>query len=105
MRRSERSNAGRLGGGEGAPATPSMFQFKMVDRLQCMQSNTVKYMSQAAENVLSLQVKLLGIFVVCMCRCIISNVGRSDDVQLSQFEQSDPFLSMFYRYFNRPRGV
>lgn len=56
MRRSERTSAERLGGGQAARATPFLFQFKLVDRLQCQQSGTVKYTSQAADNMLSLQV-------------------------------------------------
>eukprot|EP00752_Nemacystus_decipiens_P002407 g2270.t1 len=56
MRRSERSSAGRLGGGEAAVNTASLFQFKLVDRLQCQQSGTVKYTPQAADNLLSLQI-------------------------------------------------
>lgn len=56
MRRSERSSAARLGGGEGGLQTPGLFQFRLVDRLQCQQSGTVKYTPQAADNLLSLQV-------------------------------------------------
>ena len=56
MRRSERTSAGRLGGGEDALNTANLFQFKLVDRLQCQQSGTVKYTTQAADNLLSLQV-------------------------------------------------
>lgn len=61
MRRSERTSAGRLGGGEGARETPSLFQFRLVDRLQCQQSGTVKYASQAADNLLSLQVRVCSL--------------------------------------------
>lgn len=57
MRRSERSSAGRLGGGDAAVNTASLFQFRLVDRLQCQQSGTVKYTAQAADNLLSLQVQ------------------------------------------------
>lgn len=56
MRRSERTSAVRLGGGEAVPPTPSLFQFRLVDRLQCLQSGTVKYTTQAADNLLNLQV-------------------------------------------------
>ncbi len=57
MRRSERSNGSRLGGGDAARETPGLFQFRLVDRLQCQQSGTVKYTTQAADNLLSLQVR------------------------------------------------
>lgn len=60
MKRSERTNAGRLGGGESAMTTPSLFQFSLVDRLQCQQSKTVKYTTQAKDNMLSLQVGWTG---------------------------------------------
>ncbi|CAN0187122.1 unnamed protein product [Ectocarpus sp. 6 AP-2014] len=56
MRRSERTSAGRLGGGDGARETAGLFQFRLVDRLQCQQSGTVKYTTQAADNLLSLQI-------------------------------------------------
>ncbi|CAM9999636.1 unnamed protein product [Pylaiella littoralis] len=56
MRRSERSSAARLGGGEGGVQIPGLFQFRLVDRLQCQQSETVKYTSQPADNLLSLQI-------------------------------------------------
>lgn len=56
MRRSERTSAGRLGGGEAALNTASLFQFRLVDRLECQQSGTVKYTTQAADNLLGLQV-------------------------------------------------
>lgn len=56
MRRSERTSAGRLGGGEAAVNTAGLFQFRLVDRLQCQQSGTVKYTATAADNLLSLQV-------------------------------------------------
>ena len=56
MRRAERAAGGRLGGGESSRSTPSLFQFRLVDRLQCRQSGTVKYTTQAADNMLSLQV-------------------------------------------------
>lgn len=44
--------------------TPSLFQFRLVDRLQCLQSGTVKYTTQAAENLLNLQVSYDGRFPV-----------------------------------------
>lgn len=65
MRRSERMSAGRLGGGESARMTPSYFQFRLVDRLQCQQSGTVKYTTQTADNMLSLQVRVCFIFCAC----------------------------------------
>lgn len=65
MRRSERSSAGRLGGGEGGLHTPSLFQFRLVDRLHCQQSGTVKYTSQAADNLLSLQVCTRYCYLCC----------------------------------------
>lgn len=58
MSRSERTSSARLGGGEAAPQTPSLFQFRLVDRLQCQQSGTVKYSTQAAENILTLRVRV-----------------------------------------------
>ena len=79
MRRSERTSAGRLGGGESARATPSLFQFRLVDRLQCQQSGTVKYTTQPADNMLSLQVGVMPRDVWCLavdvssCRAVAVN--------------------------------
>lgn len=70
MRRSERTSAGRLGGGESARVTPSFFQFRLVDRLQCQQSGTVKYTTQPADNILSLQVRVLSRFIR-MCAVLL----------------------------------
>lgn len=58
MNRAERTGAGRLGGGESAQLTPGLFEFHLVDRLHCQQSGTVKYTTQPADNMLSLQVSL-----------------------------------------------
>lgn len=66
MRRSERTSSGRLGGGEAGVNTAGLFQFRLVDRLQCQQSGTVKYTPQAADNLLSLQVFYCGIYTAFM---------------------------------------
>ncbi|CAN0510843.1 unnamed protein product [Discosporangium mesarthrocarpum] len=57
MHREERTSGARLGGGEQAEATPNLFQFQMVDRFQCLTSNTVKYAHSPRENLLTLQVR------------------------------------------------
>lgn len=70
MRRSEHTSAARLGGGGGGLDTAGLFQFRLVDRLQCQQSGTVKYAAQAADNLLSLQVmNECALFYACGTTC------------------------------------
>ena len=77
MRRSERTSAGRLGGGASARVTPSFFQFRLVDRLQCQQTGTVKYTTQPADNMLSLQVGVPSRYY-CMCAADLWACGGAE---------------------------
>lgn len=99
MRRSERTTAGRLGGGESAKVTPSFFQFRLVDRLQCQQSGTVKYTTQPADNMLSLQVGVLSLYYLC-CRSVDVQTCRVVSLSpLSGEEACDLMLTYAYQAY------